>query len=137
MSKSFIAYTRVSTQRQGELGASLHEQRRVIGEYARRHDIQIDLWLEEHKSASKGRRPVFDDLIKRLLKPKNKSGLILHKLDRGVRSIRDWAEIGDLIDRGVDVRFANDDLNLGTRGGRLAADMATGRFGLRASLIVL
>ena len=50
-------------------------------------------------------------------------GLIIHKVDRGARSLRDWADIGDLIDAGVDLRFAHDDLDLSTRGGRLTADI--------------
>lgn len=37
--------------------------------------------------------------------------------------MRDWAEIGDFIDLGIDVRFAHDDLRLDTRGARLAADI--------------
>jgi len=35
----------------------------------------------------------------------------------------DWAALGELIDKGVDVRFVQDDLALDTRGGRLAADI--------------
>ncbi len=34
-----------------------------------------------------------------------------------------WADIGDLIDAGIDVRFAYNNLDLDKRGGRLTADI--------------
>jgi hypothetical protein len=37
--------------------------------------------------------------------------------------LRDWADLGDLIDRGVDVRFVSDNFDLLSRGGRLSADI--------------
>lgn len=63
---------------------------------------------------------VFQDMLGRLSKG-HAQGLIVHRIDRGTRNLRDWAEIGELIDRGIDVRFVHDNLDLGSRGGRLAA----------------
>src|SRR3989344_5868517 len=51
------------------------------------------------------------------------AGLIVHKIDRGARNLADWAKLGELLDRGVDIRFVHDGLNLQSRGGRLAADI--------------
>jgi DNA invertase Pin-like site-specific DNA recombinase len=42
-------------------------------------------------------------------------------LDRGTRNLREWADIGDLID--ADVRIASESVDLRTRGGRLSADI--------------
>jgi len=37
--------------------------------------------------------------------------------------LRDWADLGELIDAGVEVHFATESLDLHTRGGRLSADI--------------
>ncbi len=50
-------------------------------------------------------------------------GVIIHKIDRSARNLKDWARLGDLIDRGVEVHFAHESLDMRTRGGRLAADL--------------
>jgi DNA invertase Pin-like site-specific DNA recombinase len=76
----------------------------------------------EIETAAKRGRPVFRSLL-RQIEAGNAGGLIIHKIDRGARNLRDWADLGELIDRGVDVRFAHDNLDLDTRGGRLAADI--------------
>ncbi len=121
MSNNYIAYVRVSTTKQFIQGVSIAEQRRVITKYAIDHHFSIDRWYEEVESASKGHRKIFREVMK-LLKPGH-YGLIMHKIDRGARSLRDWADIGDLIDAGIEVRFAHDNLDLDTRGGRLTADI--------------
>jgi hypothetical protein len=59
----------------------------------------------------------------RLLKRGVASGVIIHKIDRGARNLKDWADLGELIDAGVEVHFANESLDLNTRGGRLSADI--------------
>src|SRR3546814_7619464 len=51
------------------------------------------------------------------------AGVILHKIDRGARNLRDWADLGELLDRGVDVHFAHDSIDLRSRGCRLSADI--------------
>ena len=50
-------------------------------------------------------------------------GVVIHKIDRSARNLRDWADLGELLDRGIDVQFANESLDLQTRGGRLSADI--------------
>ena len=119
--QSYIAYLRVSTTRQGSTGVSLDEQRLAIRHYATLHNLTITRWYTEIHSASR-RRPIFDELIQSLRSGKTK-GLLVHKIDRGARSLGDWARLGELIDQGVDVHFVHDDLDLRSRGGRLAADI--------------
>lgn len=123
MSTIFIAYTRVSTAKQGTSGVSLIEQKQAIASYAERHELQISAWYEEQQTAAKKGRPVFNEVMRHLGEHQGKVGLLLHKIDRGARNLRDWASIGEAIDLGVDVRFAQDDFDLTTRGGRLAADI--------------
>src|SRR5581483_2320083 len=117
----FYAYVRVSTARQGE-GVSLQEQRSAIEGYAQRHNLHVTRWFEELETAAKSGRPVFSEMVK-LLRRGAASGIIIHKIDRSARNYGDWADLGDLIDAGIDVHFANEGLDLKTRGGRLSADI--------------
>lgn len=64
MTNTFIAYTRVSTQKQGIEGVSLVEQRRAIESYARRRHLKIIKWHEERSTAAKQGRPVFREILR-------------------------------------------------------------------------
>lgn len=116
------AYTRVSTVKQGERGVSLQEQRTAIESYAARHGIQVVDFFEERLTAAKRGRPLFTSMLRRL-RQGEAQGVIIHKIDRGARNLRDWAELGELIDAGVAVHFANESVDLFSRGGRLSADI--------------
>lgn len=59
----------------------------------------------------------------KLLRLGNAKGVIIHKIDRSARNLKDWADLGELIDKGVEVQFANESLDLNSRGGRLSADI--------------
>jgi len=116
-----FAYTRVSTVKQGE-GVSLQEQRAAIEAYAQRQRIDITEWFEERITAAKQGRPLFTSMLKKLRQGKAR-GVVIHKIDRSARNLRDWAELGELIDAGVTVHFANENIDLLSRGGRLSADI--------------
>ncbi len=90
--KGYIGYIRVSTVKQGTKGVSLIEQRDAILRYAERMGFTITIWLEEMETAAKQGRPVFNQALK-LLRAGQAKGIILHKLDRGARNLRDWAAI--------------------------------------------
>jgi DNA invertase Pin-like site-specific DNA recombinase len=119
--KQLFAYIRVSGKKQRE-GVSLPEQRAIIKAYADRIGATIIEWFEETRTAAKAGRPVFMRMTT-LLRGGKAEGVIIHKLDRGTRNFRDWAEIDELIESGIDVFVANDNLDLRSRGGRLAADV--------------
>jgi len=121
MNKHYFAYIRVSTKKQGN-GASLTEQRAAIDAFARTHGLNIVEWYCELRTAAKAGRREFAKML-RELKRGRVAGVIIHKVDRSARNGRDWVEIGELVDRGIEVRFAHDDLDLTTRGGRLTADL--------------
>lgn len=116
------AYIRTSTVKQGTESVSLEAQRDAIEGYARRHNLLIEEWFSETQTAAKHGRPVFMRMMKGLGK-KKVDGLILHRIDRGSRNLKDWSDIADLTDIGLQVHFAHDALDLATRGGRLAADV--------------
>src|SRR5580658_5383602 len=99
----YFGYIRVSTARQGE-GVSLEQQKSAIEAYARIHVLSIVDWFEEKESASKRGRPIFNQML-RELKKRRVRGVIIHKIDRSARHLADWVWVGELIDRGVDVRF--------------------------------
>lgn len=122
MEKQYLSYIRVSTTRQGERGVSLQEQHDAIQRYAHRQNLQIVRSFEEQETAAKSGRPVFNEMMN-LLKRGQAHGVIIHKIDRGARNLRDWADLGELIDIGVEVHFANESLDMNTRGGRLSADI--------------
>lgn len=120
--KHVFGYVRVSTPRQGERGVSLQEQRDAITRYCASHNLKLVRWFEERETAAKSGRGQFDEMIKRLRKGAV-LGVVIHKIDRSARNLRDWASLGDLIDSGVEVHFANESLDLNSRGGRLSADI--------------
>jgi DNA invertase Pin-like site-specific DNA recombinase len=120
--KKYLAYTRVSTTRQGEQGVSLQQQRESIEQFAARSGLQISDWLEEQETAAKLGRPVFMAMLKSLRR-NEAAGVIIHKIDRSARNLKDWAELGQLIDQGIEVHFSNEAVDLTSRGGRLSADI--------------
>src|ERR1700685_4627630 len=122
MDKCYFGYIRVSTAKQGERGVSLQEQQSAIGQYAQRYGLNIAQWFEGRESAAKRGRPVFTQLM-RALRKGTARGVIIHKIDRGARNLKDWADLGELIDRGVEVKFVHESLDMHSRGGRLAADI--------------
>lgn len=120
--QEYIGYIRVSTVKQGTKGVSLQEQRDAILRYSERHQLPVGTWLEEMETAAKQGRPIFAQALK-LMRSGKAKGIILHKLDRGARNLRDWAAIGELSDQGIEVHFVNESIDLQSRGGRLSADI--------------
>jgi len=120
--KAYFAYTRVSTVKQGERGSSLQEQKSAIEAYAARNGLTITSWFEEMETAAKLGRRMFNRMLAELRKGRA-AGVIIHKIDRSARNLKDWAHLGELIDQGVEVHFAHECLDLASRGGRLSADI--------------
>jgi len=120
--KQFFAYIRVSTVKQGEKGVSLQEQKDAIASYAHRNGSEITQWFEEQETAAKHGRPVFTQML-HLLRIGKAAGVIIHKIDRSARNLRDWVEVQELKDQGIEVHFAHESVDLNTRGGSLSADI--------------
>src|ERR1017187_5100628 len=98
--KQFYGYIRVSTVKQGEHGVSLGEQKAAIESYCQRTSLNISRWFEEQETAAKRGRPGFGQMIK-LLKTGKASGIVRHKIGRSARNLKDWADLGELIDAGI------------------------------------
>jgi site-specific DNA recombinase len=120
--RKYFGYVRVSTTKQGEQSSSLQEQRAAIESYATRHHLSVVEWFEEQETAASQGRPVFGQMLKAIERGLA-HGVIIHKIDRGARNLKDWAHIGELIDRGVEMHFAHESLDLMSRSGRLSADI--------------
>ena len=63
------------------------------------------MWLKERynsvtgpTAAAKSGRPVFNEIMKRLMLGEGSVGLLIHKIDRGARNLRDLAAIGEAIE---------------------------------------
>ena len=85
-------------------------------------------WFEERETAAKVGRREFSRMLNALKKGKA-SGIIFHKIDRSARNLKDWSAIQDLADQGIDIRFAQESVNLASNEGKL-----TGDFSARSSL---
>ena len=120
--KGFYAYIRTSTVKQGTEGVSLDVQRSEADRLARQKGVQITKYFCEMETAATQGRPKFTQMI-RELRAGSAEGLILHKIDRGARNLREWSDITDLIELNIKVYFVHDALDLTTRGGRLTGDM--------------
>jgi hypothetical protein len=57
----------------------------------------------------------------RLLRLGRAQGVIIHKIDRSARNMQDWADVEELVDTGVEVHFATENVDLRTVAGRLSA----------------
>src|SRR5665213_2483075 len=99
--KSYFGYIRVSTPKQGR-GVSLDEQKEAIIRYAERNRLGLTDWYVETETAAKQGRTEYTKMI-RALEAGKAHGVIIHKIDRGARNLKDWANLGELIDAGVDV----------------------------------
>jgi site-specific DNA recombinase len=119
--KKVFGYIRVSTVKQSS-GVSLQEQKEAIIRYASKNQLEIIEWFEEQETAAKQGRPQFTKMMK-LIRSGKSMGVIIHKIDRGARNLKDWGVLGDLIDEGYEIHFAHESLDMDTRGGRLAADI--------------
>ena len=120
--KDFFGYVRISNpRRQGE-GTSLEQQKDAIIQFAKVHGYRIKDWFVEKETAAKQGRQKFNEMLRRL-RDGEADGILLHKIDRGARNLKDWALLGDLIDEGFEVYFVNENIDLRMRGGRLSADL--------------
>jgi len=119
--KTYFAYIRVSTAKRGEHGSSLQEQRSAIMAFASRHGMSVSQWFEERETAAKGGRRAFSRMLG-LLKRGRAQGVVFHKIDRGARNLKDWSTIQDLTERGIDVRFVDEPIDLNSNEGKLTGD---------------
>ncbi|MGV3520497.1 recombinase family protein [Luteitalea sp.] len=116
-----FGYLRVSTDEQGRSGLSLEHQRRKAEGYAQLHDLTLADVVTDVASAKSLRREGLSSLLGRL-----KAGdvVIVAKLDRLTRSVRDLADVLDLFTRrGVSLVSVGEHLDTGSAAGRLVLNV--------------
>lgn len=91
-----VAYLRCSTSEQAESGLGLDAQRSQIERYAELYGVTIDRWIvDEGQSAKDLDRPGMAEVLAGL-EAREVEGVVVAKLDRLTRSVRD---AGDLVER--------------------------------------
>ncbi|HID57336.1 TPA: recombinase family protein [Candidatus Poribacteria bacterium] len=112
-----IGYLRVSTARQRE-GYSLDHQKEAIERYCQARGYELVAVEEESESAIKA-RPVFQRVKAQVLEGKA-DGLIVAKLDRLGRSVRDLANIAEELSReGKQLISVGDSIDTSSSNGKL------------------
>jgi DNA invertase Pin-like site-specific DNA recombinase len=98
----FVAYYRVSTQKQGRSGLGLQAQQQVVANYLNGGDWQVVAEFTEVESGKRADRPELDKALAacRL----RRATLVVSKVDRLTRSV---AFLSRLLEAGVDVRFCD------------------------------
>lgn len=115
-----VGYVRVSTDHQAGEGVSLDAQRTKLRAYAVALDLDlVDVIEDAGRSAKSLDRPGLQKALA-LLDAGDADGLVVTKLDRLTRSVRD---LGDLVDRYFAARFSllsvSDSIDTRTASGRL------------------
>jgi DNA invertase Pin-like site-specific DNA recombinase len=115
-----VGYVRVSTEQQADAGVSLDAQRAKIEAYALAMDLEIVAVLEDAGLSAKTLdRPGLSAALA-MLEQGRADGLVVVKLDRLTRSVRD---LGELVDRYFASRFSllslADSIDTRTASGRL------------------
>src|ERR1700738_5530309 len=98
----FVAYYRVSTERQGRSGLGLEAQQAAVANYLNGGDWRIVAEFTEVESGRRSDRPELDRALAaaRL----HRCPLVVSKVDRLTRSV---AFLSRFLEAGVDVRFAD------------------------------
>ena len=119
-----IGYIRVSTRDQAESGASLASQRTKIEAYAVLHDLELVEVIEDAGYSAKSLdRPGMTKLLS-LIHGRKITTVVVAKLDRITRSVRDLGELIDVFQRsGVEFASVADHIDTSTASGRLVLNV--------------
>ncbi|WP_422923708.1 recombinase family protein [Singulisphaera sp. PoT] len=90
-----IGYIRVSTEEQARGGFSLLDQESKVRKYADLHELNlIDIIADEGASAKTLKRPGIAKALE-VLRNRQAEGLLIAKLDRLTRRLKDWSSLID------------------------------------------
>lgn len=116
-----IGYVRVSTAGQAEEGYSLEAQQRKIRAYADLHDLELIDIVEDAGLSGKtiAGRPGIQRALE-MVKAGKVDNLVILKLDRLARNVKEAIEIADLLQKkGVALHSISEKLDTGSASGRL------------------
>ncbi|MDD5673412.1 MAG: recombinase family protein [Chitinivibrionales bacterium] len=124
MEKKNIFYCRVSTEEQSLHGCSMQAQEQRIRQYCDLYNMNIDeVVVDAGISAKNLNRPGIQSILA-AVKRREVAAVIVYKLDRLTRSVRDLAEIVDLFNKcGVSLVSVNERIDTGSAAGRMLLNM--------------
>jgi site-specific DNA recombinase len=118
-----IGYIRVSTEDQKESGLSLEHQKAKIEAYSLAMDIEIVEVIEDAASAKNMNRIGLNKAFN-MLKNKEADAIVILKLDRLTRSVKDLGIIVEMFDKsGTALISVQDSINTTTAAGRLVLNV--------------
>lgn len=126
MTRKAVGYVRVSTLDQAENGVSLDAQREKIEAMARVRDADLgDVIVDAAESAKDLDRPGVQRLLD-LVRRRGVDEVIVSRLDRLTRSVRDLAEIVDTFNRcNVSLVSVAEFVDTGSANGRMVLNLLT------------
>jgi site-specific DNA recombinase len=121
-----IGYVRVSTEKQADFGVSLEAQAQKVRAMAVVQGAElVDLIVDRAESAKSLNRPGMARLLA-LVDSRQVDAVIVAKLDRLTRSVKDLAELLERFQRrGVSLVSVAESLDTGTAAGRLVLNVMT------------
>ena len=121
-----IGYVRVSTDKQAERGVSLEAQAEKIRAMAVVHNAElVDIIVDGGESAKSLQRPGMERLLA-LVDGKKVQAVIIAKLDRLTRSVKDLCELLERFERrGVALISVAESLDTSSAAGRLVLNIMT------------
>lgn len=127
---SVVGYVRVSSQEQASFGVSLDAQREKIIAYARLYELDLLAIIDDAPASAKTlKRPGIQSVMATLRRGEAQ-GLLIAKVDRLTRSLRDWQQLldeffGERAGRRGRLLFSvADSINTKTAMGRLSLNMS-------------
>lgn len=121
-----IGYVRVSTEEQSKEGVSVDSQIAKIKAYCLLYDLTlVDVVVDAGVSAKTLKRPGLSEALA-ALKSKKADGLVIAKLDRLSRSVKDWNHLIDLYfgeKAGKQLCSVGDQIDTRTAAGRLVLNV--------------
>ena len=118
-----IGYIRVSTEKQKNEGFSLEAQERKIRAMADVQDLVLDRIISDDESGKNLDRPGMKQVLE-MVENKQVDTVIIAKLDRLTRSVKDLSELMELFDKkGVALVSVNESLDTHSAAGRLVMNI--------------
>jgi site-specific DNA recombinase len=119
-----VGYCRVSTEDQAQFGVSLKSQAEKIQQYSALYGFEVtEIITDAGISAKSFNRPGVQRVLS-MMKQKAVDAVIVAKLDRLTRSVRDLADIIDLSNKkGVALISVNEHIDTGSAAGRMIVNM--------------
>ena len=127
---SVVGYVRVSSQEQASFGVSLDAQREKIIAYARLYDLELLAIIDDAPASAKTLKRPGIQAVLAMLRRGEAQGLLIAKIDRLTRSLRDWQQLldeffGERAGRRSRSLFSvADSINTKTAMGRLSLNMS-------------